>query len=163
MRKGVKFVNCGEVVRRDDGAAEIALLDGDEVCRFVITRDNLVRLLKDEISVPVGRIGAVEIPSYGRAALSRPDAMGVRKGIVFRVDCFPGRTFTVARKALEHVLDGEWSCANIAEIIDTIADEPDAAVVFDVGGLPVHLILPKHDAALVTMPRWLNQILRTGR
>lgn len=82
MRREVEFVNCGEVTHRDNGAAEIAILDGNEVCRFVITRDNLVRLLKDEISVPVGHIGAVEIPSYGRAALSRPDAAGVREGVV---------------------------------------------------------------------------------
>jgi len=163
MRKMVEFVNCGEVVRRDDGAAEITIPNGNEVCRFVITRDNLVRLLKDEIPVPVGRIGAVEIPSYGRAALSRPDAAGFRKGFVFRVDCFPGRTFTVARKALEHVITGEWSCANIAEIIDTVEIEPDATVVLDVGGLQVHLILPKRDAALVMMPRRLSRILRSGR
>lgn len=163
MRGKVEFVNCGEVTRRDDGAAEIAILDGGEVYRFVVTRDNLVRLLKDEISVPVGRIGAVEVPSYGRAALSRPDAAGVRKGVVFRVDCFPGRTFTVARKAVEHVLDGEWSCANIAEMVDTVEIKPDVAVVFDISGLPVHLILPKRDAALVTMPRRVNRILKSGR
>lgn len=111
------FLNCGQVRRREDGAVRIEIWDGRDAYEFVITRPNLDALLHNEEGVPVGRMfGLLSNPNYGRATLTGLEG-AARKGVVFRVDCFPGRGFSVARKALEHVADGEWQEAAISEMI----------------------------------------------
>jgi len=111
------FLNCGQVRRREDGAVRIEIWEGRDAYEFVITRPNLDTLLHDEESVPIGRMfGLLSNHNYGRATLTGLEG-AARKGVVFRVDCFPGRGFSVARKALEHVVDGEWREAAISEMI----------------------------------------------
>lgn len=112
------FLNCGRVIPLDGGGVRIEIWQGDETFEFMISQENLIRLLRDEKSVPVGRkFGVLENPNYGRATLSRPNDAGERKGVMFRADCFKRRTFSVARKALEHVARRKWQEASVSEII----------------------------------------------
>ena len=116
------FVNCGCIACNGRGDAIITIWRENEMHKFVIRRENLDTLFSGK-TAPVGRLGVVEIPNYGRAALSKPDENGDRKGIVFRVDSIPGTVFTTAKKALEHVQRGEWPCAGVVEIVGRKDDE----------------------------------------
>ncbi len=110
------FLNCGQVTRREDGAARIEIWQGKEAYEFVIAKPDLDALLHDEESVPIGRMfGLLENPNYGRATLVGPE--GHRKGVVFRVDCFPKRGFSIARAALTHVAQEKWKEAAVSEMI----------------------------------------------
>lgn len=112
------FLNCGQVRRREDGGVRIEIWEGQDAYEFVITQSDLETLLHNEESVPVGRMfGLLSNPNYGRATLSGSKGSLPRKGVVFRVDCFPGRGFTVARAALEHVISRKWQEAIVSEMI----------------------------------------------
>ena len=111
------FVNCGIAVRTETGV-QFEIWDGAEKYQFFITTENLSRLLQDEQNVPVGRkFGVFENPEYGRAALTHPNCNGQRKGVVFRVDCLKGRTFSIARRALMQVARGKWAEACVSEML----------------------------------------------
>ena len=109
------FLNCGQVLRSEDGV-RIEIWEGTETYEFRIAHEDLRRLLQDEKPVPVRRkFGLLENPNYGRAMLVGPE--GHRKGVVFRVDCFPKRGFSLARAALTHVARGRWHEAAVSEMI----------------------------------------------
>jgi len=113
------FVNCGCITCDRRGDAIITIWRENGVYKFVIRCEDLDALFSGK-TVPVGRTGA---PNYGRAALSKPNSGGERKGIVFRVDNIPGKVFTTAKTAVERVRRGEWPCAGIAEIVGRKDDE----------------------------------------
>ena len=67
------FLNCGQVLRGEDGVW-IEIWEGTETYTSRLAREGLVRLLRDETLVPVGRMfGLLTNPNYGRAALVGPE------------------------------------------------------------------------------------------